>query len=77
MLKISIDIIPNIIDTIGIILCFIFGASAIKNKPNIPPLKIEANSHHESNALLTFIIARATIMPKKHTTKEAIYNILI
>ena len=51
MLKISIDIIPNIIDTIGIILCFIFGASAIKNKPNIPPLKIEANSHHESNAL--------------------------
>ena len=34
-----------------------------KNNPSIPPLKMEDNAHHASNALFTLVIARPTAIP--------------
>ena len=62
--KTKIDKTPTKVPITGLMFPLTFVKNPSKNNPSIPPLKIEANFHHASRALLIFIIARATEIPK-------------
>ena len=54
---------PEITEIIGTALLFDWVEIPSRKRPNIPPLKMEANFHQESKIPLTFIMAIATTIP--------------
>ena len=58
-------------------LVLVFPKSAKKNKPKMPPLKIEAKAHQASKALSTPLKANPTNSPAIPIPKEAAYKTLI
>ena len=45
-----------------------------RNKPSIPPLKMDDNAHHASNALSAFMKAKATKAPNTPTITLADFS---